>query len=103
MNNHTNKISLINISKSFVVDGHPQQVLQNITLSIDMGESIAITGVSGAGKSTLLAIMAGLDEPTTGDVYYNDQKIYALGESDRAKILRTDIGVLFQDSYLLDN
>lgn len=68
---------LKNISKQFENDEQP--ILADINLEIQEGEFVSIVGKSGCGKSTLLNLVAGLDQPTTGEIWLNDQKVTAPG------------------------
>ena len=68
------KIQVEGVSKNYLRDGKPLQVLQDIDFDADDGEFVSIIGPSGCGKSTLLNIIAGLDEPTTGAIYLNGQR-----------------------------
>ena len=76
-------------------------ILSDIELTIHDGESIAIVGASGSGKSTLLGLLAGLDLPTEGEVYFYDQAIHLLDEEQRAQIRRNDVGFIFQQFLLV--
>lgn len=66
-----------------------------------MGETCAILGPSGSGKSTLLALMAGLDQPSSGSVQINGTDLYALSENERALFRRQHIGFVFQNFQLI--
>ena len=79
-------------------DGH--EALRGITLDIEDGEMVFVTGRSGAGKSTLLRLMAGLERPTRGSLTINHQDISRLGHAALAR-LRCNIGLVFQDHKLL--
>ena len=68
------KIQVEGVSKNYLRDGKPLQVLQDIDFDASDGEFVSIIGPSGCGKSTLLNIIAGLDEPTTGAIYLNGQR-----------------------------
>jgi len=72
------------------------EALKNINLSIEQGEFVAVVGASGSGKSTLLHVMAGLDNPTKGNIIIDNQDIYTLKEEDRAVFRRRKIGFVFQ-------
>ena len=78
--------------------GH--EALRDITLKIESGEMVAITGHSGAGKSTLLKLAVGIERASSGSVVVNGQNLGALGETALA-ILRRRIGFVFQDHKLL--
>ena len=68
-----NKLECLKLCKSFLIGDDDINVLNNIDLVIENGDSIAITGKSGAGKSTLLHILATLDRPTSGSVLLNGE------------------------------
>lgn len=77
------------------------EILQPISLNVAAGESLAITGASGSGKSTLLGILAGLDIPSSGEVYLNGHCLTALDEEGRAKVRAENVGFIFQSFQLL--
>lgn len=109
--NESRKSALVarNVSKKVTLPSAPSasnaekylHILNDIHLTIQDGESIAIVGTSGSGKSTLLGILAGLDLPTTGEVHFYDKPIHALTEEQRAQIRRTEIGFIFQQFLLV--
>jgi putative ABC transport system ATP-binding protein len=76
-------------------------ILDNVTLAIPAGQTAAIIGASGAGKSTLLALLAGLDEPTTGKVWLNGKELTALNEDGRAAVRAHHVGFVFQSFHLV--
>ncbi len=76
-------------------------ILQGIDLEIKRGESIAIIGASGSGKSTLLGIMAGLDSPSSGEIYLLNSALHALDEDQRAAVRAQGVGFVFQNFQLL--
>ena len=75
--------------------------LDNVTVSIPEGQWTTVMGASGSGKSTLLHVLAGLTVPTSGQVFIGDREITGLSENARARLRRTDIGVVFQDFNLV--
>ena len=75
-------------------------LFENVSLSAQEGESVAILGVSGCGKSTLLHILCTLLKPNSGEVIYNGRSIYELSSDERLKIRRNDFGIIFQSHYL---
>ena len=76
-------------------------ILDNVNLEVYSGESIAVVGVSGAGKTTLLAMLAGLDEPSAGQVWLNNTEITALDEDGRAVARAEHVGFVFQSFHLI--
>jgi putative ABC transport system ATP-binding protein len=79
----------------------PLTILDDVSLAVSVGESVAIAGPSGAGKSTLLGILAGLDTPTSGRVLLEGLDITALGEDGRAAARARSVGFVFQSFHLL--
>ncbi|PKQ12663.1 MAG: sulfonate ABC transporter ATP-binding protein [Alphaproteobacteria bacterium HGW-Alphaproteobacteria-1] len=86
------EVTIRGLSKSFLLDGETLTVLKGINLDIRGGESLAIVGASGSGKTTLLRVLAGLEEPDTGDVLIDGAPVHGLGR-ERA--------VIFQEPRLL--
>ena len=76
-------------------------ILSDINLTVHEGQAISIVGPSGSGKTSLLAILAGLDTPSTGQVWLSDQEITSLGEDARAQIRGEKVGFIFQSFHLL--
>ena len=79
----------------------PLTILDDVTLSIGRGETVAVVGASGAGKSTLLALLAGLDEPTAGQVWLADRELTAMDEDGRAAVRARHVGFVFQSFHLV--
>jgi len=79
----------------------PLVILDSISFSIRSGETIAVVGPSGSGKSTLLGLLAGLDTPSSGKVYIDEQDIFALDEDGRASVRAQKLGFVFQSFQLL--
>lgn len=77
--------------------------LQGVSLRLEAGEVVAVTGPSGSGKSTLLACLAGLDEPDGGIVRYGTDRVSRRSEAERASLRARRIGMLFQSGNLLDH
>jgi putative ABC transport system ATP-binding protein len=76
-------------------------ILSEVTLAIARGETVAVMGASGAGKSTLLALLAGLDEPTSGVVRLADRELTSLDEDGRAAVRARHVGFVFQSFHLV--
>jgi putative ABC transport system ATP-binding protein len=77
--------------------------LRGVSIRVDAGELVAVTGPSGSGKSTLLACLAGLDEPDGGMVRVDGEPLSRRSESARAALRARHIGVLFQNANLLEH
>ncbi|HHE31153.1 MAG TPA: ABC transporter ATP-binding protein [Chlorobaculum parvum] len=78
-----------------------QTIIPNLSLDLNEGEFVAITGPSGSGKSTLLYIMGGLDKPTFGEVWLDGQEITAISEAEMTVIRNEKIGFIYQFHFLL--
>ncbi|MGQ0428534.1 MAG: ABC transporter ATP-binding protein [Gammaproteobacteria bacterium] len=76
-------------------------ILDDVTLQVAAGETVAVVGASGAGKSTLLALLAGLDEPTSGAVWLEGTELSALDEDGRAEARARHVGFVFQSFHLV--
>jgi lipoprotein-releasing system ATP-binding protein len=89
------------LSKSYPTPRGDLPVLSEVSLSLDRGDAVAITGPSGSGKSTLLYILGALEPPTSGSLTLDGQDPYALGESAQAAFRNQHVGFVFQDHSLL--
>jgi putative ABC transport system ATP-binding protein len=76
-------------------------IVRTVSLAIGRGESVAIEGASGAGKSTLLALLAGLDLPSSGEVWLAGEQLSALDEDGRARVRAQNVGFVFQSFHLV--
>lgn len=94
-------IETVNLGKTVFSPEGALQILKDVTLKIHEGESLAIVGTSGSGKSTLLGLLAGLDSPSTGNVFLNGQNLTAMDEDGRAKIRNQLVGFVFQSFQLI--
>ena len=90
-----------NISKIYHSEGDKLQVLDSISLELNRGESLIITGESGCGKSTLLNIIGGLDSCTSGDIVSCGYNISRMNEEKLTQYRKESIGFIFQFHYLL--
>ena len=94
-------IEVVNLHKSFKMEGLELTVLKDINLTIARGEMLAIVGASGAGKSTLLHILGTLDRPTSGTVLFDGQDVFRLSDQKQAEFRNRRIGFVFQFHHLL--
>ena len=101
-----NKMSLIefnNVKKIYGKSDAKTIALDDITLSIDVGEMVAFMGASGSGKSTLLNIMGCLDKQSSGEYYYNGEKISDYTDSKISRLRNSTFGFVVQNFALIDN
>jgi putative ABC transport system ATP-binding protein len=89
------------VSKTIATDAESISILDRIDLTIAATETAAITGASGSGKSTLLGILAGLDLPSSGQVWLDKREITGMSEDQRAGIRSELVGFVFQSFQLL--
>ena len=76
-------------------------IIDDVSFSLEEGQSLAITGPSGSGKSTLLGLLAGLDTATSGEIYLDKVGLHKLDEEDRAILRKEKVGFVFQSFELL--
>ena len=76
-------------------------ILSDVELAVQAGETLAITGASGSGKSTLLGLLAGLDQPSAGEIFLLGQRLNDLDEDARARLRAGRVGFVFQAFQLL--
>ena len=100
------------VTKAIVVDRLCKQVtdatgilniLDDVSFTVPVGQSLAITGASGSGKSTLLGLLAGLDQPSKGEVHLLGQSLTQMNEDRRAAFRASHVGFVFQSFQLLPN
>lgn len=94
-------LELKNIAKSFSQGETEIPVLWDLNLSLEKGESIAVLGQSGSGKSTLLSLLAGIDRPDKGEVFFEKRSLAPLNEEELTKLRAHKIGIIFQQFHLL--
>ena len=94
-------VSAHDLTRQFGADETAVQALRGVSVDVTKGELTAVMGPSGSGKSTLMHILAGLDQPTTGDVWIADTEIGGLNDTQLTKLRREHIGFIFQFFNLL--
>ena len=90
-----------NLSKEYNDGENSVKVLKNINFTINKAEQIAIVGSSGSGKSTLLHLLGALDKPTSGQVTFEQQDIFAFSSNQQAKFRNQSLGFIYQSHHLL--
>lgn len=96
-------VDVKNICKVYNPGENEVRALDNVTLSIDKGEYVAIIGQSGSGKSTLMNVLGCLDVPTSGDYYLNGSNVSELSDDELSDIRNLEIGFIFQGFNLIPN
>jgi len=90
-----------NLSKKVIFNDQEIVILDDINLKVSAASSLAVIGPSGSGKSTLLGILAGLDSPSSGEIYINQKPLHNLSEEARSKIRKDSVAFVFQNFELL--
>ncbi|MEY4059364.1 MAG: hypothetical protein RL551_603 [Pseudomonadota bacterium] len=101
MNKQSNSIVAERVGKLVNTADGDLVILHELSFQIEQGESVAIVGASGSGKSTLLSLLAGLDLPSTGQIYLMGQNLNLLDEDGRARLRGQSVGFVFQSFQLL--
>jgi len=96
-------IKLSKISKKFIGGNKDITVLKNVNLKINRGELISLIGPSGSGKSTLLHIIALLDQPSSGEVFFKKKSFSKSSDSEKDLVRRKGISIIYQQNNLLSD
>tara|TARA_R110001599_G_scaffold288853_1_gene491846 strand:+ start:959 stop:1624 length:666 start_codon:yes stop_codon:yes gene_type:complete len=94
-------LELHQVHKTYTTPQGPLKVLDDVSLRLAPGQSLALMGESGSGKSTLLHLAAGLDLPDQGSITLSGKNVSTLAEPDRAKLRREKLGLVFQQFHLV--
>jgi putative ABC transport system ATP-binding protein len=89
------------VTRLFPMAAGPVAALRDVSLRVNAGEYVAISGPSGCGKSTLLHLVGCVDQPTSGEILFEDRDVAALSEAERSRIRLMRIGFVFQRFFLL--
>ena len=90
-----------NVEKKIQVGKHSIHALKKCSLSLGLGETLAILGSSGTGKSTLIHLIAGLERPSSGEIRVKKSLVSKMSDGDRAKFRKENVGVIYQFHHLL--
>jgi len=100
---HSSILKARNLSKVVPAAEGELRILDDVSLELQAGDSLAIVGSSGSGKSTLLGLLAGLDLPSAGSIELAGQRLEGLDEDQRARLRAEQVGFVFQSFQLLDS
>lgn len=94
-------INLLNVKKTFQTSAGTFHALRGIGLTVNKGELLSVVGKSGSGKSTLMNVIAGIDRPTSGEIFIGEKAVHSMSENQIAKWRGINVGVVFQFFQLL--
>ena len=94
-------ITLQNVTKIVQSGAEDLTILDDVSLEIPDGEFVAVTGASGSGKSTLLGLIAGLDAPSSGEIFIDGANVTTMSEDELAELRSKQIGFIFQSFHLI--
>ena len=96
-------LQVTDLCKTYITNKRQNNVLKNISFSIEEGEMVAVMGPSGSGKSTLLYSVSGMDKATAGEIILGDKNISTMTEKELAKARLNYMGFIFQQMHMLKN
>ena len=96
-------LNIQNLKKNFIHNKRKVEVLKNLNFSIKKGELIALTGPSGSGKSTLLHLIALMEKPTSGKIFFTDKNLNELNDYEINKIKKYKMSLIFQNNNLISD
>ena len=94
-------LNVRDVRKTFETTDGPLAVLRGVSLGLEAGRTLALTGESGSGKSTLLHLIGGLDSPDAGAIVIDGEDITGMGDAERARLRRGSVGLIFQQFNLI--
>ncbi len=96
-------LKLSNVNLNYNIDNKSINILKNISFEIDYKETISIVGESGSGKTSLIMLIGGLEQVSSGKIFFKDLEVSSMSEDEISEIRRKDIGIVFQSFYLIPN
>ena len=96
-------LEVTDLCKTYIINKRQNNVLRNVSFSVNEGEMVAVMGPSGSGKSTLLYTVSGMDAMTAGQSVFNGKDISKLKPNDLAELRLDEMGFIFQQMYMLKN
>ncbi|MCQ2483511.1 MAG: ABC transporter ATP-binding protein [Clostridia bacterium] len=99
----TKILEVKDLCKTYVVNKRQNNVLKNVNFAVENGEMVAIMGPSGSGKSTLLYTASGMDEATSGRIFFDGEDIAKMKAQDLASLRLQKMGFIFQQMYMMKN
>jgi putative ABC transport system ATP-binding protein len=93
-------LELEKVTKKYIIGDETIKAVDEISLSINEGEFLAILGASGSGKSTLLSLISGIECPSEGKIHFNEKTITDLNDDELADMRREEVGIIFQSFHL---
>ena len=97
----TTMIDVKDLCKTYVINKKQNNVLRNVSFSVQEGEMVGIMGPSGSGKSTLLYTVSGMDRMTAGEVTFAGKNLSSLSENEMADVRLEEMGFIFQQMYMM--
>lgn len=97
------RVQVKNLHKTYHQGGKPIHVLKGLELEVPSGQTVAVLGRSGSGKSTFLSLLAGLDDPTEGQILLDNLNIVELSDAERSSLRGQKVGIVFQQYHLVDS
>lgn len=96
-------IQIIGLNKSYQIDKQPIKILNDLQVTIQTSEIVAVLGSSGSGKSTLLSLLAGLDSSDSGQILFNQTDMTRFNQKELTAFRAENIGIVFQNYYLVSH
>lgn len=96
-------LKINHLEKNYILNNQTISILKDLHVEVKESEVVAILGASGSGKSTLLSLLAGLDSPDKGSIYFNDIDIAKMNQQELTQFRAKNISIIFQNFYLVSH